>query len=274
VQGKDGEVIGKYAITLKRAIELKVPPILSNLKESYSVYLSPTDGKGTASLDLDAIFAAVDKEKIDVRRLQVVIDSDTKPISTGKGESTLILNKEQIATALDGKLHTAKVNYNYGYIYSKEGEYSESLGTTKFLFFTELQSITWDLSLIEGWTPRQGWLAYGTDNTISLNAFTAYFKGVDYTLVDKDGNPKVLNLGIKTYTLVDASVITTSAGSSSSNSNVYYTVKVAPKDGEGKLVFTPTAEALVKTDTHVLQLKIQDVFEGVTYTTEVNVKIQ
>ncbi|KAA6341522.1 hypothetical protein EZS27_010668 [termite gut metagenome] len=268
VLGQDGEVIGKYTVTLQRTVTLK-PVDFGNLDSEYLFYVSPTsDGKGTVSLE-----ELFEGSKIATDRLQVIIAGDKTPISTEIGSSELILDKDQIKTVLDGKSHAATVNYNYGYIYSEPKEHSTVLGNTTFSFLTELQTMTWEIyATKENWTPRQGVLAYGTTNTISLDAFTSYFKGVDYILVDAKGKPEILDPAIKSYTLVGASVITTSSGSK--KTDAYYTIKVAPEGSEGKLIFTPTSIALNTRDTHVLQLKIQDIFDGVTYTAELSVRIQ
>jgi hypothetical protein len=266
VKGKDDKIIDKCTVTLNRNVALKdlgLKP--EKLDPKYPLTLLPTsDGMG--SISLESIFDALKLENED--RLKVTITSEGVPTSSTTGVPTLFLTKTGIQEALsDNRLYKATVGYSYGYIYSKTEEYLKDLEETEFQFFSNLQSMTWNMIPVGGWSPKQGMIAYGENNTIPLETFTSNFKGEYYTLVDSIGYPQTEK---KTYKLTSASLITKN-DMGISKEDMYYDIVVS----EGMIIFTPKGSlALDPKSTHKLRLEIQDVFEGIVRVVEKEVEVQ
>jgi hypothetical protein len=280
VRGAENKEIGEYAVTLKRVVDFKPRVDFGKLLDAdYLFNLLPTEDGINGTVSLEDVLEGT--KLTDKGRLQVIIATGTDTsVSTEKGESTLTLGTEDIAKLLDGELHEASINYNYGYIYSSIKEHTELLSSSKkegsttswipakteIQFLTELQSMTWYLEATEDWTSATpDKLIYKTINTIPLNAFTSGLGETSYVLVDKNGKPVPAN-GVETYTLVGASILT----GESKKVDVYYTITIE----DGELVFTPRGtQTLNNRDKHILQLEIQDVFQGVTYPVDVPIII-
>ncbi|KAA6325742.1 hypothetical protein EZS27_025079 [termite gut metagenome] len=258
VKGESDDIISTYPVTLTR--ELKLETLFASWTKSHSVYLSPAaEGTATAELGGEGIFG----DKIDPDRLIVSLTDGDKTFTTTKeAPLTLTIAKNDIGDAILTPTYAVKVDYNYGYIYSSDVTKPDtvkniSLSTFSFgiKFATELPSMIWNVSTTAGWTPEQGSLIYGKINTISLDAFTSRFKGINYTLIDENGKPEV-DASIRTYELADAKLITEGAD------DVYYTIEVSPEDNAGKLVFTPKGPVVDPVGEGILKLTIKDIFGG------------